>query len=224
MPRTSKKERFLGSLTKILNKRLQHRALRTINDEEDSLADAVDLSVAMAIKNGFSRRYLFRKSKYRKGDDRFKIDLENNDVEEDPNDDGGDDIEEEAIQLPWLTDEEFLQKYRMTRSRFDIIVDLIKDNQVFKSNEIRGRKQAPVAHQLMVFLFCNPVVVFAAESVVVRFCCHPLQKNFHRRVGVFRPTLPVASPVASCIATQSLNCSIVACFATSYFKGWQWWK
>jgi hypothetical protein len=99
MPRTSKKARFLGSLTKILNKRLQHRALRTINDEEDSLADAVDLSVAMAIKNGFSRRSLFRKSKYRKGDDRFKIDLDNSDVEEDPNDDSGDDIEEDAIQI-----------------------------------------------------------------------------------------------------------------------------
>jgi hypothetical protein len=57
MPRTSRKSRFLGSLTKALNKRLQKRALRTINDDEDSFADAVDLAVAMAIKKGFSRRY-----------------------------------------------------------------------------------------------------------------------------------------------------------------------
>jgi hypothetical protein len=61
MPRTSRKILFLGSLTKALNKRLQQRALRTINDDEDSFADAVDLSVAMAIKKGFTRRYLFRK-------------------------------------------------------------------------------------------------------------------------------------------------------------------
>jgi CRISPR/Cas system-associated endoribonuclease Cas2 len=44
MPRTSRKSRFLGSLTKALNKRLQQRALRTINDDEDSFADAVDLA------------------------------------------------------------------------------------------------------------------------------------------------------------------------------------
>jgi CRISPR/Cas system-associated endoribonuclease Cas2 len=66
MPQTSRKSRFLGSLTKALNKRLQQRELRTVNDDEDSFADAVDLAVAMAIKKGLSRRYLFRKSKYRK--------------------------------------------------------------------------------------------------------------------------------------------------------------
>jgi hypothetical protein len=57
MPRTSRKSRYLGSLTKALNKRFQQRARRTINDDEDSFADAVDLAVAMAIKKGFSRSF-----------------------------------------------------------------------------------------------------------------------------------------------------------------------
>ena len=100
MPRISKKKHFLGSLTKLLNKRLQHRALRTIDDEEDSLEDAVDLSVAMALKNGFSRRYLYQKSKYRKGVDRFKQD------EIDDNSSIDDTMEEEASQIPWLTEDE----------------------------------------------------------------------------------------------------------------------
>jgi hypothetical protein len=104
MPRTSRKILFLGSLTKALNKRLQQRALRTIMDDEDSFADAVDLSVAMAIKKGFTRRYLFRKSKYRKGIDRFLSDLENLDEDIVRNDDSRDEIEKDAIHLPWLTD------------------------------------------------------------------------------------------------------------------------
>jgi hypothetical protein len=52
---------------------------------------------------------------------------------------------------PWLTDEEFLQKYRMHRDSFKMIVSLINNHPAFQS---RGRKkQAPVEHQLMVFLY-----------------------------------------------------------------------
>jgi hypothetical protein len=131
MLRTSRKIRMLGSLTKALNKRLQQRALRTINDDEDSLADAVDLSVAMAIKKGFTRRYLFRKSKYRKGIDRFLPDLVNPDEDIILNDDSADEIEKEAIHLPWLIEDEFLQKYRMSRVSNSRVVDLIKDHKVF---------------------------------------------------------------------------------------------
>jgi hypothetical protein len=55
MPRISRKTRFLGSLTKALNKRLQQRTLKTFNDDEDDFADAMDLAVSMAIKNGFNQ-------------------------------------------------------------------------------------------------------------------------------------------------------------------------
>lgn len=148
MPRISMKKRFLGSLTKLLNKRLQRRALRTINDEEDSLEDAKDLAVAMALKNGFTRRYLFRNPKYRKGIDRFNDDLDDGEL----NVDDDELTEEEASQLPWLTEDEFIQKYRMSRESFNKVLEMIERHKIFKSEGKRGRKQAPVAHQLMVFL------------------------------------------------------------------------
>ena len=63
-------------------------------------------------------------------------------------------MEEEASHMPWLTEEEFLQKYRMTRDSFFKLVDLIKDNKVFRRPRTgkKGRKQVPVEHQIMVFL------------------------------------------------------------------------
>jgi hypothetical protein len=52
---------------------------------------------------------------------------------------------------PWLTDEEFVQKYRMHCDSFRMIVSLINNHPAFQS---RGeKKQAPVEHQLMVFLY-----------------------------------------------------------------------
>ena len=51
--------------------------------------------------------------------------------------------------MPWLTDAEFLQKYRVSRSGFRYILDLIKDHAVFDS---KTKRMAPASHQLMVFL------------------------------------------------------------------------
>jgi hypothetical protein len=52
---------------------------------------------------------------------------------------------------PWLNEAEFKDKYRMTRSSFWLIVDLIKDHHVFQRVG-KKRKQAPVEHQLMTLL------------------------------------------------------------------------
>jgi hypothetical protein len=51
---------------------------------------------------------------------------------------------------PWLTNEEFLQNFRMQRGSFVQLVDLIKDHEVFQQKG--KKKQAPVAHQLLVLL------------------------------------------------------------------------
>ena len=51
----------------------------------------------------------------------------------------------------WLTDDEFVSKYRMCRVNFHRLVGLIKDHNVFSKAKF-GKKQAPVAHQLMVYL------------------------------------------------------------------------
>jgi DDE superfamily endonuclease len=53
----------------------------------------------------------------------------------------------------WLSKAEFKQKYRMDRDSFDNLLEKLNDHPVFKNNTSRrGRKQATVPHQLMVFL------------------------------------------------------------------------
>jgi hypothetical protein len=52
---------------------------------------------------------------------------------------------------PWLSNMEFLEKYRIHRESFHALVNKIKDHPVFKSQ--KGKvKQEPVEYQLMVFL------------------------------------------------------------------------
>jgi hypothetical protein len=80
---------------------------------------------------------------------------EDDDNEGRPNDEEV--VNQEAAQLPWLTDNEFLQKYRMSREAFDFVLSKIKDHEVFHHSwrhlrRKKGRRQAPPAHQLMVFL------------------------------------------------------------------------
>jgi hypothetical protein len=138
----------LNKLTKYFKYRLLRRGIRDLLDEEDSVADAVDLAVAMAVRSGEKKRYLFRKSRYRKGVDRFEADLQ---VE--LSDDEEDSVATEAASMPWLTDEEFLQKYRMSRESFARVLEEIEDHPIFNGRSgPKGRRQAPVAHQLMVFL------------------------------------------------------------------------
>jgi len=51
----------------------------------------------------------------------------------------------------WLSDNEFLRKYRLDRDTMECITNLIKGDLVFKKGK-RGPKQIPVKHQLMIFL------------------------------------------------------------------------
>jgi hypothetical protein len=53
---------------------------------------------------------------------------------------------------PWLTENEFQQKYRLTRQSFDVLLNLIKDHPVFTNNQGVGREQTVPEHQLMVLL------------------------------------------------------------------------
>jgi len=131
----------------VLRRRLLSRFQCTVLDDDDSLEDAKDSALASVIGEAESRRYLFRSPIYRKGKDHFSQDLDANDEEEDNN------MEIEAAALPWLNDEEFLQKYRMSHECFDFVLDLIKDHSAFKQLEGKsGRPQTHVVNQLMVFL------------------------------------------------------------------------
>ena len=149
MPRTSKKVRLIEQIKHAFRSRLIGHALRVFeSDDDDSFEDAVDLAIGVSLTNATKKRYLFRYGKYRKGgsDDRFKTDL----VQEELDSDNYDNHHAEVHHQPWLSDDEFLHKYRMSRKNFSIVLDKIKDHQVFQ--EQFKRRQAPPAHQLMVFL------------------------------------------------------------------------
>jgi hypothetical protein len=51
----------------------------------------------------------------------------------------------------WLTDSEFLQKYRMTKQSFVYVLNLIQDDPIFQKGR-RGPPQRPVSYQLMTTL------------------------------------------------------------------------
>jgi DDE superfamily endonuclease len=147
MPRVSKRAQAHNRLASIYNNRIKLKAIRIYNDDEDSLEDLKDLATGIILKKVRSRRYLFRSSKYRKSPavGRFNTDLnfkvQSNDEVEVSSDSDSD--------LPWLSDDEFLQKYRVTRKSFEAILSLIKDHEVFSS---KTKTMAPPQYQLMVFL------------------------------------------------------------------------
>jgi DDE superfamily endonuclease len=143
MPRESKRAKAITRLSSILNNRIKLRAIRLFSDDDDSVEDLKDVATAILLRKTRNRRYIFR-PQYRKSPavSRFKIDLNLSDGE----------IEVSSCsdsEMPWLSDDEFLQKYRVSRSSFDAILSLIKDHDVFSS---KTKFMAPPQYQLMVFL------------------------------------------------------------------------
>ena len=121
-----------------MEERLIRRAIRVLDSDDDSDDDDMDAAAIRLYLASDKQRYLFRSYKYRVSQfNRFAEDL------------GEDEGEDE---LPWMTDAEFLRKYRVTKDSFRRLLKLIEGSNVFKSND-KGRHQRPVAYQLMVFLF-----------------------------------------------------------------------
>jgi DDE superfamily endonuclease len=104
------------------------------------MQDLLDEFVAVQLHEAESQRYHEPRLQYRtRQQGRFEDDL----------------YEGSGDEQPWLNEDEFKQKYRCSRESFKAILELIKDHPVFKERGPRtnmGRKQAPPAHQLMVFL------------------------------------------------------------------------
>jgi len=161
MPRLSTKRKLLLELEKDLHERQTYATLRSLlldssdessasegsgTDVTDNSTGTIDEIITIGIEDAIERisnqRYAFPRKPYRKGYSKAVFDR---DLQEDDDEHGT---------PPWLTDEEFLQKYRMNRESFKKLLDLIKDHNVFKHVEGRqGRHQAPAAYQLLVFLF-----------------------------------------------------------------------
>ena len=113
-----------------------------LDDDDDSLEDMKDLATAICLSEIRKRRYMDR-NKYRKSPSggRFETDLNagSNNA----------DLSSDTSDLPWLTDDEFLQKFRVTRNGFEEVLNKIKDDSIFDS---KTKRMAPPSHQLMVFL------------------------------------------------------------------------
>eukprot|EP00980_Cylindrotheca_fusiformis_P027095 scaffold18779_cov93-Cylindrotheca_fusiformis.AAC.1 len=141
MPRKSKRWRLIQQLRQILTKRLENRSYRILFediDEPDFFANAMDAVIALGLSNALKKRFIFRSNTYRRGNPDLIFEEDLNDEQNDNDDD------------PWLSDDEFLQKYRMSRKSFHRVLDLIKDHEIFK-NKSRV-EQKPVAYQLMTWL------------------------------------------------------------------------
>ena len=110
---------------------------RSTDDSTGTIEEIINFGLENAIERISSQRYAFPRKPYRKGYSKAVFDR---DLQEDDNDGTP----------PWLTDEDFLQKYRMSRESFKQLLDLIKDYNVFKHVEgWKGRHQAPAAYQLL---------------------------------------------------------------------------
>jgi hypothetical protein len=148
MPRVSKKARAVASLTAVVNNRMKLRCIRMIHsDDEDSLEDMKILASVIFLSELRKRRYYKCHKKYRKSraEERFSKDLYVNDVDSTNGSHGSD----SSSSLSWLSDEEFLQKFRLTKIGFSRILESIKDHSVFQS---KTERMAPPEYFLMVFL------------------------------------------------------------------------
>ena len=149
MPRSSKRQKFIKELTSIFKWRLGQRLARLLfEDEPDDIEDAIDYVVAVSLSKATKKRYIFRRHKYRvkKAERVFKEDLQVDGAEAT---DMSNAASTSPSEIPWLNDEEFLQKYRMSRACFNRVLALIKDHPVFHS---KTKDQAPVEYQLMTWL------------------------------------------------------------------------
>lgn len=145
MPKVSERQKVLKQLDSVIKRRRVEAAFRLVSyDSDDSDTDIlvegiIDNVIELAYNTVLSRCYLLPRKPYRKG---LAHNIFQRDLQREDNPDGT---------PPWLTDDEFVQKYRMNRDSFEAIVELIRDHPAFQT---RGKKkQAPVEHQLLLFLF-----------------------------------------------------------------------
>lgn len=137
MVRTTRRAKRIKKLRDLWQKRMQNRLYREVLEEDDDYEDEMDELVGNALDLAESTRYHAGRGKYRKSDNAaFKRDLQS--------------LENDPEVLPWLNNDEFRQKYRVSRESFVELVDLIKDDPIFAKKH--GRKQVPASYQLLVLL------------------------------------------------------------------------
>ena len=116
MPRFRLRAQVIRSLENInLGRQASHFFRSVVEDGDDSIEDMVDICYQDAEENVCGSRYLISRGTYRKRSRFFDWD----DCVSDSSD--------------RFNDEEFLQHFRLTRMGFHQMVEVIKENEVFKS-------------------------------------------------------------------------------------------
>ncbi len=148
----SKRRAVLREYEKALEKRLKDRQLRDAAELVDETQDHIDAIVEEQYKELSSKRYLFRGGRYRKSNHAAVMSILSYYEPDDLNTTGDSSVLSSGSgkSLPWLNETEFLNEFRMSPMDFWRIVDLIKDDRIFR--RMGKRKQAPVALQLAVLL------------------------------------------------------------------------
>ncbi len=159
------------------------------------------------------KRYVFRYSQNRQcqSQDRFLLDLDNNEAQAMPDQiDVYQGIQTETYdnQQPWLSDDEFLQKYWMSRKNFGIVLKRIEGNPVLN---VGHKKQAPPTYQLMQQDYVADQLLFLhKESIVLVIWllrmsgtwCRPSKKQ---RINPFRNSMESATKsLPACKSFQSI--------------------
>ena len=148
MPRQSNRRRTLRRYEKLLEKQNETTLFRMAMDDDDNdddstgslLLESLELLQQQLDYEKVQRaRYVSPRNLYRSG---AYSGVFNRDMTDVNNADGT---------PPWLSSDEFLQKYRVHRESFSSIIKEIEQHLVFHSGIIR-RPQRPCAHQMMVLL------------------------------------------------------------------------
>jgi DDE superfamily endonuclease len=133
MPRISERQRYIQNLLDTLEELHRQLLNRHRNMIVDIYEDRIYDMYANELRNVQEQRYLFREEYRERPYDEFSLILNRN--------------ENDAA---WVNDLEFLGQYRMEREKFDALVLLIEDNDIFQT--YTNKPQAPPAHQLLVLL------------------------------------------------------------------------
>jgi hypothetical protein len=146
MTKITDRSTAIKELEEIVEHRAELKAFRDAIDSPDEDEDDFDDMYEYQLELVKSKKYINPRQPYRTSSlASYKKDLDNINSTDDNQLDN-------VIERPWLTEEEFLQKYRMSRTSFDTLLGMVKDHPVFEKKNKSGRQQAPPATQLMTLL------------------------------------------------------------------------
>jgi hypothetical protein len=146
MPKTTDRSVARSELEDIVEKRAALKAYRDEADSPDEDEDDFDDMYQYQLELVKAKKYINPRTEYRKSTYNNKNDYDWGTSERDNQQVNN------MVGRPWLTEEEFTQKYRMSRKSFDTLLGLVQDHPVFQKKNPMGRYQAPPASQLMILL------------------------------------------------------------------------